>query len=937
MNNELFHYGTPHVGNVPHSGRYEYGSGEKYKDGSYASKMDFLARYDQYKKEFGGDEKKIADAFGLSINEFRKQRSIANAEVDAARRTRAQRLKAKGYTNAKIGELMGGFNESTVRGWLKPVETLKKDKINGVADKLEEMVKKGEIIDVGLGSELSLNCTSTTLATALKVLQDRGYEVGNLDVKQPLDPNKNTTIKYLAPPGTTLKQVWDQRGEIVPITATSPNQGVSFNEAQRPTSIDDSRIAVVYREEGGIERDGMIGIRAGVDDISLGESSYAQVRIAVNKDGKDSYYIKGMAIYDDNVPDGADIVIYSNKRTRYSNKAEGIEGALKETKNDPDNPFGATITAGGQSYYENKKGRYIQTEPGIYKLKENGDKSIDGKTYELSPVNKLKETGTWDSYQKQLSAQFLSKQPLKLIQTQLDLTYKNKFEEYSEIMSLSNAMVRQKLLNDFAEGCDKDAKELGAAALPRQASKVLIPVPELKDNEVYAPTYKNGEKIVLIRHPHAGPFEIPELVVNNRNAEAKKLLGNAPDAIGINKKVADRLSGADFDGDHVITIPLTDKVKIKSRSPLKGLEDFDTGEAYKGYQGMKVMTSRQTQIQMGVISNLITDMSLQNPTDDELARAVRHSMVIIDAEKHQLNWKQSERDNGIEALKQKYQKNPEKSKGYGGASSLISRSKSTTRIPELQMVNKNGKKTYTADPETGKKLLGETGSGYYDKNGNFVKRKKEYQLMDLVDDARKLSNGTPQEEAYASYANKMKALANQSRKEALAIKTTKQDSTARKTYAKEVESLNSKLQIAIRNKPLERQAQLKASVRVSKLEETNPELFGPNAKKDKIKKEKAKILSESRAQVGAGKHSVDITDKEWEAIQAHAISDTTLRSILNNADMDRVRKLATPKNTNAISSAKQSRIQALSNSGFTLAEIADIVGVSTSTVSTYIK
>lgn len=936
MNNEIYHYGTPHVGNIPHSGRYPYGSGERYKEGSYMEKMDFLARYDAYKKE-GMNEKEIANAFGLSINDFRKKRSIANAEAEAARKTRAVRLKAKGYTNEKIGELMGGYSESTVRGWLKAADDLKKDKIQGVADIIEERLKRGEMIDVGLGAELSLGCTATTLNTALKVLKDKGYFLDTLEVKQPLDPNKNTTVKYIAPPGTTRKMAWDNRDQIQPLTEFSPNKGVEFNKAEPPTALDDKRIHVVFRDEGGIERDGLIGIRPGVEDVSLGESNYAQVRIAVAKDGKTAYYIKGMAVYDDTIPAGKDIVVYSNKRTRYSDKANGIEGALKEAKSDPNDPFGATITAQGQRYYQKKNGKYIQTDTDVFRLDDGTHKSIDGKKYDLSPVNKLRETGTWDAYKKQLSSQFLSKQPLKLIKEQLDLTFKNKKAEYDEIMSLTNPMVKQKLLNDFAGGCDADAKTLSAAALPRQASKVLIPIPSLKDNEVYAPTYKNGEKIVLIRHPHAGPFEIPTLVVNNKNTEGKKVLGNAVDAIGITKKTADRLSGADFDGDHVITIPLSSKVKISTRSPLKGLEDFDTQEAYPGYKGMKVMTSRQTGIQMGIISNLITDMSMQNPTDDELARAVRHSMVIIDAEKHQLNWKQSEKDNGIEALKQKYQKNPEKAKGYGGASSLISRADAKVRVPELQMVNKEGKKTYTADKETGKILMAPTNEGYIDKNGKKVLRKKEYSQMDLVDDARKLSNGTAQEEAYASYANKMKALANQSRKEALAIKTTPQDAQAKQTYAAEVAHLTANLNVALKNKPLERQAQLKTSVKVSKLEETNPELFEPGAKKDKLKKEKAKILTETRYEVGAGKHQIDISDREWEAIQAHAVSDTTLRKILANADMDRVRELATPRDSKSINTSKEARIRSLSNSGFTIAEIAEIVGASTSTVSNYIK
>ena len=52
---------------------------------------------------------------------------------------------------------------------------------------------------------------------------------------------------------------------------------------------------------------------------------------------------------------------------------------------------------------------------------------------------------------------------------------------------------------------------------------------------------------------------------------------------------------------------------------------------------------------MGKISNLITDMTLLGASEDKLARAVRHSMVVIDDEKHHLDYKQSEKDNNIAA------------------------------------------------------------------------------------------------------------------------------------------------------------------------------------------------------------------------------------------------------------------------------------------------
>ena len=105
----------------------------------------------------------------------------------------------------------------------------------------------------------------------------------------------------------------------------------------------------------------------------------------------------------------------------------------------------------------------------------------------------------------------------------------------------------------------------------------------MKDTEVYAPNFPDGTIVSLIRFPHEGKYEIPTLVVNNtRNPEAKRILGNAPDAIGINMNVANTLSGADFDGDSVLVIPNPDGKLIKNDpSPVyKELREFDTKEAY---------------------------------------------------------------------------------------------------------------------------------------------------------------------------------------------------------------------------------------------------------------------------------------------------------------------------------------------------------------------
>lgn len=946
---ELYHYGTPHYGTQSHSGRYPWDP-TKHKSTSYADNMGLLEMIEVYKSEGKKTDKELAESFGWSVNEFKRNRGIALSEQHAALKKRAMRLRDHGYGPTEIGRLMGGVPEGTIRGWLKETEVSRKDRINNVADILEEKVKRGEIVDVGAGSELYMNVTKTTFDKSLKLLQDKGYVVNEIGVPQPNNPGNVTTVKYLAKEGTTRKEAYERRGEIITVTEFVSADGKSFMKTQNPTAVDLSRVKVIYTNEdgtGGAERDGMIGIRRNVKDLSLGAASYAQVRIQVSEDGVNKYFLKGMAIYDDSIPDGYDICVYSNKK-----ESAGIEKALKPIKGGPEDPFGATIRAKGQSFYEDKDGNYVKDGVDHFVLDEK--RKVSGERYSLSPINKLKEEGEWESGSKTLSSQFLSKQPLPLINKQLDLTYKNSYAEYDEIMSITNPLVKKKILKDFAEGCDKDAVELKAAALPRQTTKVIMPIPSLKDNEVYAPTYKNGENLVLIRYPYAGPFESPCLKVNNNNPEAKKYLANAVDAIGINSNVAAKMSGADYDGDFVVAIPVNDKVKVSFAESLKGLKGFNPSDAYPGYPGMKVMSEDQKGTQMGIVSNLITDMTLQNATEDEITRAVKHSMVVIDAPKHELNWKLSEKENRIEELKQKYQKNPGKNKkGYGGATTLLSRAGSEITVDEFQVVGTNGKRAYKPDAETGEWLKGNTERWYTtykkDSNGKIVldennkpiptgekKATKKVTQMAYVRDARELVSeyNTPQELAYANYANKMKALANTARKEWIAIPTPKADPEARKVYADEVESLKAQLRIAKMNAPLERQAQLRANVKIKQLEKDDPDLF---KRKDKVKKEKNKILNETRIEVGAGKRQIQISPREWEAIQARAISGSMLSDILDNADMDIVRNMATPKTQKTQSSAKVSRMKALSNSGHTIQEIAEIMNVSPSTVSKYIK
>lgn len=201
---------------------------------------------------------------------------------------------------------------------------------------------------------------------------------------------------------------------------------------------------------------------------------------------------------------------------------------------------------------------------------------------------------------------------------------------------------------------------------------------------------------------------------------------------------------------------------------------------------------------------------------------------------------------------------------------------------------------------------------------------------DLVSESR-----NPKELLYADYANSMKTLANQARKEMVYTGKIAYDKTAAKVYQAEVKSLNEKLHNAQLNTPREREAQRRANVEIKTKKEA-----GVFADKSEEKKASQKALTKYRNEVGAiarRDRNIEITDREWEAIQAGAVSENILKNILDNTDTAALRQRATPRAANAISSSQANRIKNLASSGYTLAEIAKKLGTSTSTVSKYIK
>ena len=1002
---ELFHYGTKRE-----SGRYPYGSGdypyqhepwfEGFGDGNISStpyaqelwynNFDYSGTKSYQKEPWFCDEVNKLKKKGLSEKEICKKLTPSNAPIDKktgkpkemtinelrsrvtvsgnakkqALISQAEKLKATGMSNVAIAKEMFGSasKESQVRKLLEPGARDKADKTFETMRMLEKEIAKKDFIDIGTGAEYMAGVSRTKLNAATSGLVDAGYKVYYLKVPQAGIPGQFTSIKVLAKPGATYNDVKQARLDSKIGTLGDyhiDEQGKTFLGIKDPVSIDSKRIDICALEEGGKEKDGLIELRRGVDDLSIGNSKYAQVRIAV--DGK--YYIKGMAVYTDDLPKGIDIRVNSNKSraklgndpTAYLKLMKGLEYEKdangKETKKvigkvDKDNPFGASIK---ESHDENASEEDI-------KLLAGGQYEYigkDGKKH-LGAVNKVNEEGDWSKWSRNLASEFLAKQPVPLVKKQLDVAYKAKQEEFDRINELTNPLVKKRLMESFADECDSDAVNLKAAAMPRQATSVILPSKTLKDGQIYAPNFKEGEEVVLIRYPHGGKFEIPHLKVTHRNVECRKMIGTSPkDAVCINSKAAMQLSGADFDGDTVLVIPNNNNA-IKFMKPLDGLKDFDTG-IYKAYPGMPKVKHQTMQTEMGKITNLITDMTIKGATPDELARAVKHSMVVIDAEKHNLDYKRSYNENGIAALKERYQ-----GSSKAGASTLISQAKSEVRINDRKrsLISEGG----PTDPKTGEKRwtekIGKEGSylqlktrtatkadiaagakpgskvPVLDENGKEIWEEKQRQIkstkMYEAKDAYELSSGSPVENAYADYANNMKKLGNKARLAAMNTPKMKYDPEAAVKYKDEVESLKSQNKLANMNSPRERQAQILANNILASKKKDNPD---KKDDKDWLKKMRGQALNGARAKVGAKKPSITITPKQWEAVQAGAVRPSLLEDILKNTSLDVIQSYATPYKTTPVDPARTSRVKSLLAMGYTQAYIADQLGISASTVN----
>lgn len=922
-----------HYGVKRRSGRYKWGSGG---DSEISVARNFQSDLVGLRSA-GWKDKEIQKAFGMTSTELRANIAVSGAYIKQDNSNRVKAMSLAGNSNMHI-QRETGIPEATIRSLLKPDADARADQLTRIADVIKKRVDADGFIDIGKGVYHGLGITKTKFETAVAMLTNDGYFKQAVLQPQVTNPH-DTRVLVLAKPGNDWASVNANKHLIQPLMVFSNDSGKTFELAQEPLQLNPKRLDIVYGPEGGSHADGAIFIRPGIRDLDMGAANYAQVRIAVGA----KHFIKGMAIKKEGLPDGVDVQFHTTKERKADKMA-----ALKEIKEggDPIERFGAIF-------------RQL-TNPKSGKVE--------------SHLNIVNDDDDWEDWSKSLASQMLSKQKPDFVKSQLEVTFAKKKADLEEIMSLTNPIVKKKLLESYSEDMDSSAVHLKAAALPRQKTHVILPIKSLKDHEVYAPGYNDGESVVLIRYPHGGKFEIPELIVNNRNREGKALITpTSRAAIGINSTVAKRLSGADFDGDTVVVIP-NERKRVSSEHSLAKLQGFDPQVNYRGMDshtnemlpGVKRMSNTQTE--MGVISNLITDMTIAGATHEELARAVKHSMVVIDAEKHGLDWKRSYEENTIKSLKQRYQPG----KNYG-ATTIISRSGGKKKIPALMLRpeadgghidKKTGELIYVPqtknvpikDPKTGeitwvrqlatrdvRKVDKKTGEVTWvpmpkteraksgtRKPGIMVNGKQVTDGYDLTSKGR-LSPAV--ERHYADYSNRVRQLANEARLAYTRTSNPLVNPSAKKVYKAEIDSLKAKLVKAQSNAPRERQAQQAAQILIKVKKAGDPGMSD-----EQLKRVKISAVRTMRKRMGADPYRVEFTPKEWEAVQSGAVASSVLRELLTKADMDKVRQLATPKTSLLMQPSNVGLAKSLlANGRYTRAEVAKELGVSLSTLDRSIK
>lgn len=923
----LAHTGTPQRFDFdPHgSGRYREGSGENphQHDPYYQFKAEVDRLYSECKAAGSTDPwKDTAKALGFNSSmdlRAKEQYLRADRERDIAYTIRDLREKS-GMSFQAIADKLGLKNESTARSMYGRFEKIANNQLYSTCDVIRERIKERGFIDVGEGTAQSLGLTETKLRAALQKLKDEGYGLYTIKEYDPTNPKHQTNKIVIGPEGTTRSDAYNAQREdnihLIKDLLYSPDGGLTYREKQYPTSLDSNRIQISYADKDGYQpKDGVIELRPGVEDISLGGSRYAQVRILVD----DKYYLKGMAVYSDDLPKGVDVRFNSNKPAG-TDKSEVFK-KIDTNPTDPTNPFGATIkefSAGGQRYYTDKNG-----------------------VEHLSVINKVNDEGDWDAWGKTLASQFLHKQNYSLVKGQMDLTYQENVYEFDHIKEIQNSAIKKKLLYDFAESCDASACNLKAKALPGQRTQVLLPSESVGMDEIYAPNFEEGRRVCLIRYPHSGPFEILDLKVNNHNPTCEKIYGKNPvDCVVVNPKNLPILSGADCDGDTATIIYNNNKMirstkTIPIHPALLSVKDFDNKREYPFHEGIKTytekgktgltMTAKMKGREMGKTTNLLADMSELGAPPEDIAKVAKYNMVVIDAYKHKLDWRQAYKDFNIAELTKKWKKG-----------TIITETNKVVKVDEYRPYTK-------IDPQTGEKILEKSGKTFVNKKGEEVSLKENVKqaLLPEYKDSFKLThdpnNPTPIERVYAEYSNNMKDLGNQARLEWTKIKADPVNENASKAYEVEKDSLLSKLKTAELYAPYERKARSAAKVIIREKVSEDPSLKDDDDRYKKVKQQ-AMATARRRTVPGGKKYQIVPTDREWDAITSNAFNHTTTKKIIDHMDPEewsrRTKFSVSERSKGArLSDWQKNYIEMLSNIGWTRKQIAEKLNVSEGTVS----
>lgn len=1030
------------------SGRYLVGSGET----PYQHEYNVHNEYNRY-NAMGYSDADIARVMGYkSVPALRAAVSASSEEYKNIRGAQFEALRAKGLSNSEIARQLG-VSEGTVRNMVKKAEagqSVRTTKLTNAKDMLRESVNSIDtdqpfsMIDVGEGTEMYMGFGQDTKNNALIALQEEGYVVTTIQVGQVGNSTNKTTVQVLAKvndpefvaeygvsgkmnvkgevvtaeQNALSKYAYSHLDEIQPVTSTicENEDGVEVARAlEKPKQINIDRVMIadpldptpsgIFDPTTGKEytmgevnaaKDGTMILRPSAKDLTMTDEGntkithYAQVRIACT-DGKGiDRYCKGMAMYgnEEDFPDGVDIIFYTNPGKVSADGKVYAESVLKKQKKEEMNPFGADLKASGQRHYIDSDGNE-----------------------QLSAVNILREEGDWGNYSLSLPSQFLAKQNVPLVKEQLKATVQEKKDYIDTLSKISDPQVRNKLLEDFADSLDSQAIHLNAAGVSEQRTQVILPCTSLRGTEynedgsvkrygeVYAPGYGDGQKVAIIRYPHANICELPILIVNNNNEEGRRTIGFGKDAIGLPKSALEQLSGADTDGDTGTVIPvsmLNNKgLTVDSKAYFKELVGFDAESTWPYVEGVtqkskkwngidkegKTMTKAERGQEMGLVTNLIMDMSTLGDavSHDEHVRAIKYSMVAIDAYKHNIDWRQAKEDLNITGLYSKYS-----STSRGGGMTLFTRAKSMKQdVPEYKegayvTDSKTGKtKKLLIDPETGEKLftytngthskkVGETedGKGIYDdsvREPNKVSVEKLRYAWMQGKGAASLASDNPstKEQMYVEYSDTLHALANSVRRmlsddsyhvidsDGKTIK--KVDSKTYREKAKQnateedadiIASLRAKLEVAKRNAPKERLAQVYANAAIKARLESNPSIKDDD---DALKKLKNAELASARTRTGAnGKGTRVVIDKrEYEAINSGKVPKTLVADVLKKSDSESLSKcVSNASGTRQVLTASQiARIKAwaASDSRSTPYQMAKSLGVSVSTINKVIS